>query len=206
MQVADSQQISSDVARSRKLEVSHRRRDGRLLGKEQSMTSTNDDSTAGSGDAFGLWSDLRTWRQRATPEGCPICQSVNSDGQPEDSLVALDASWVTAPRRAPLPGYVCLVARRHVIEPYQLPEPEQRAFFAEAMGTARAVAELVRPVRVNYEIHGNSIPHLHLHIYPRHAGDPFVGGPIDLRHLPFTRSDEQLAALGDAIRAACARG
>jgi len=74
------------------------------------------------------------------------------------------------------------------------------------MGTARAVAELVRAVRVNYEIHGNSIPHLHLHIYPRHAGDPFVGGAIALRLLPFTRSDEQLAALGDAIRAACARG
>jgi hypothetical protein len=70
----------------------------------------------------------------------------------------LQASWVTAPLCAPLPGYVCLVARRHVIEPYQLPQPEQQAFFAEAMATARAVAELLRPVRVNYELHGNSIP------------------------------------------------
>jgi len=168
------------------------------------MTNTNDRDaadTAGHG-AFGLWSDLRTYRQRTTPEGCPICQSIRADGQPDDTLVALEASWVTAPRRAPLPGYVCLVARRHVIEPYELSQPEQQAFFAEAMGTARAVAELVRPVRVNYEIHGNSIPHLHLHVYPRHAGDPFVGGPIDLRNLPVSRSDEQLVALRDAIRAA----
>jgi diadenosine tetraphosphate (Ap4A) HIT family hydrolase len=128
-----------------------------------------------------LWADLRAWRQRATADGCLICQSIHAAGQPADTLVALQASWVTAPRRAPLPGYVCLVARRHVIEPYQLPEPEQQAFFAEAMATARAVAELLRPVRVNYELRGNSIPHLHLHLhlYPRHAGDPFVGGPID---------------------------
>jgi diadenosine tetraphosphate (Ap4A) HIT family hydrolase len=161
---------------------------------------TTDHSDAGGQGAFGLWGDLAAWRRRASPEGCPICQSIRSAGQPEDTLVALDASWVTAPRRAPLPGYVCLVARRHVIEPYQLSEPEQRAFFAEAMRTARAVAELVRPVRVNYEIHGNSVPHLHLHIYPRHAGDPFVGAPIDLRRLPFTRSDQQLAAIRDAIR------
>jgi diadenosine tetraphosphate (Ap4A) HIT family hydrolase len=118
----------------------------------------------------------------------------------------LQTSWVTAPLCAPLPGYVCLVARRHVIEPYQLPQPEQQAFFAEAMATARAVAELLRPVRVNYELHGNSIPHLHLHLYPRHAGDPFVGGPIDPRHLPVTRDDAQLAALREVIRAACAHG
>jgi diadenosine tetraphosphate (Ap4A) HIT family hydrolase len=74
-------------------------------------------------------------------------------------------------------GYVCVVARRHVVEPYQLPEREQRAFFAEVMATARAVAELVRPVRVNYELHGDSIPHLHLHLYPRHADDPLSVAP-----------------------------
>jgi diadenosine tetraphosphate (Ap4A) HIT family hydrolase len=141
-----------------------------------------------------------------TPDGCPICQSIHAAGQHQDTLFALDASWVTAPRRAPLPGYLCLVARRHVIEPYQLPEREQRAFFAEAMATARGVAELVRPVRVNYEIHGNSIPHLHLHLYPRHASGPFFGGPIDRRQLPVTRSDGQLAALRVVTRTACAHG
>jgi diadenosine tetraphosphate (Ap4A) HIT family hydrolase len=167
--------------------------------------TTNNPDPADRG-AFGLWSDLSAWQQQATPEGCSVCRSVRASGRPEDTLVALEASWVTAPRRAPLPGYVCQVARRHVVEPYQLPEPEQRAFFAETMGVARAVAEVVRPVRVNYEIHGNSVPHLHQHFYPRYAGDPFVGGPIDGRNLGFTRSDEQLAALRDAIRSACVSG
>ncbi len=164
-------------------------------------TSTGDPA-AGGRSAFGLWSDLRTWQRYATPDGCPVCQSIRSTGQPEDTLVALEASWVTAPAQAPLPGYVCLIARRHVIEPYDLPGAEQQAFFDDAMRTARAVAEVVRPVRVNYEIHGNSIPHLHLHIYPRHADDPFIGGAIDLRNLPFTRSHQQLTALRDAIQAA----
>jgi diadenosine tetraphosphate (Ap4A) HIT family hydrolase len=177
-----------------------------LVMEDYSVMAADDDRddhrATGRLGAFGLWTDLRAWRQRVTPDGCPICQSIRSTGQPQDTLVALDASWVTAPRRAPLPGYVCLVSRRHVIEPYQLPEPEQRAFFAEAMRTARAVAELLRPIRVNYEIHGNSIPHLHLHIYPRYSDDPFVGGPIDLRNLPFRRNDQQLAALRDAIRGA----
>jgi diadenosine tetraphosphate (Ap4A) HIT family hydrolase len=165
-------------------------------------TSSGPGDAAGGHGAFGLWSDLHTWQQRATSDGCPVCQTIRATGQPEDTLVALQASWVTAPRQAPLPGYVCLVARRHVIEPYDLPGSEQQAFFADAMRAARAVAQVVRPVRVNYEIHGNSIPHLHLHLYPRHPGDPFIGGPIDLRRLPFTRSHRQLAALRDAIQAA----
>jgi diadenosine tetraphosphate (Ap4A) HIT family hydrolase len=34
-------------------------------------------------------------------------------------------------------------------------------------------------MKLNYEIHGNTIPHLHMHFYPRYPGDPFEGGPIN---------------------------
>ena len=27
--------------------------------------------------------------------------------------------------------------------------------------------------KMNYEVHGNTIPHLHMHFFPRYAGDPF---------------------------------
>jgi diadenosine tetraphosphate (Ap4A) HIT family hydrolase len=32
---------------------------------------------------------------------------------------------------------------------------------------------------MNYEIHGNSIPHLHMHFFPRYRGDQFEGQPIN---------------------------
>jgi diadenosine tetraphosphate (Ap4A) HIT family hydrolase len=32
---------------------------------------------------------------------------------------------------------------------------------------------------LNYEIHGNSLPHLHMHFFPRYRGDQFEGQPID---------------------------
>ena len=52
---------------------------------------------------------------------------------------------------------------------------------------------------MNCEIHGNTIPNLHLHLYPRFAGDPFQGRPIDGRSTAFMRSAEDIARLRAAF-------
>ena len=44
-----------------------------------------------------------------------------------------------------------------------------------------AIAVATGAVKMNYEIHGNTVPHLHVHIFPRYAGDPFEGGPVNPR-------------------------
>jgi diadenosine tetraphosphate (Ap4A) HIT family hydrolase len=135
-------------------------------------------------------------RYVGSPEiACPIC----TRGEPLDVLAELSSTWITAQVEAPLPGYVCVVAKQHVVEPFELPEPELVAFWREAMVAARTVNELFRPMKMNYEIHGNTIPHLHMHLYPRFADDPYVGGPIDARRASFTRSPRELDALRRAF-------
>jgi diadenosine tetraphosphate (Ap4A) HIT family hydrolase len=74
---------------------------------------------------------------------------------------------------------VCVASRQHVVEPFEMPPHEQAKFWQDAMTIARAVAEYVHPVKMNYEMHGNTLPHLHLHLFPRQTYDPYVGGPID---------------------------
>jgi len=91
------------------------------------------------------------------------------------------------------------VAKRHVVEPFQLDEPDLTAFWNESMAIAAALHELVQPTKMNYEIHGNTIPHLHLHLFPRFEGDPFQGRPIDGRSRDFRRSPEEIARLAAAI-------
>lgn len=44
---------------------------------------------------------------------------------------------------------------------------------------AKALKTVTNAVKINYEIHGNTVPHLHLHLYPRYMDDPFPGKPID---------------------------
>jgi diadenosine tetraphosphate (Ap4A) HIT family hydrolase len=126
---------------------------------------------------------------------CVICR----DGGPLDVIAELPTTWVSAPTMAPLPGYVCIVAKRHVAEPFELEEPELTAFWSESMSVAAALHALEQPLKMNYEIHGNAIPHLHLHLYPRFAGDPFQGRPIDGSSTGFERSAEHLARLRAAV-------
>jgi diadenosine tetraphosphate (Ap4A) HIT family hydrolase len=148
--------------------------------------------------AGSIWDDPSRWAQAQQPEACPICER----GAPLDVLGETEAVWLTAQREAPLPGYVCVVSKSHVVEPFELPPPELAAFWRDAMEAARRVAELERPAKLNYEIHGNTLPHLHLHLYPRFAGDPFVGGPIDSRRATFRRSDAELERLRRALASA----
>jgi diadenosine tetraphosphate (Ap4A) HIT family hydrolase len=107
--------------------------------------------------------------------------------------------WVSASETAPLAGYVCVTSKSHVNEPFELPPSEQSAFWRDAMRVARAVAELLDPVKMNYEIHGNTVPHLHLHLFPRQVDDPYVGGPIDPRRTSFRRSPEAIDGLRTSV-------
>jgi len=131
----------------------------------------------------------------AAEQPCPICH----DGRPSDLIGELPSIWVTAPALAPLPGYVCVVAKRHVVEPFQLPQAEMAAFWSESMSVARVLHDMLNPLKMNYEIHGNSIPHLHLHVYPRFHGDPFEGRAIDGRSTSFERSPEDLERIRGVI-------
>jgi diadenosine tetraphosphate (Ap4A) HIT family hydrolase len=111
---------------------------------------------------------------------------------------------------APARGYVCLVSQLHAVELHDLPEDVAVAFMRDARDVSRAVAAATRAVKINYEIHGNSIPHLHMHMFPRYRGDRFEGRAIDLR-LVLTPvyapgefehiRDSFLAALGQPDRA-----
>lgn len=69
-------------------------------------------------------------------------------------------------------GYCVLVSRRHATELSQLSEPERREFLEEMSVLARAIERAVRPHKMNYELLGNQVPHLHWHLFPRSLADP----------------------------------
>jgi diadenosine tetraphosphate (Ap4A) HIT family hydrolase len=134
------------------------------------------------------WREPSRWERLKEADSCPIC----NEGAPQDVIAELAGTWITAAVEAPLPGYACVVSKQHVVEPFELAPRERAAFWREAMLAARVLHELSRPAKMNYEIHGNTVPHLHMHLFPRFADDPYVGGSIDPRRASFTRSVSEL--------------
>ena len=67
------------------------------------------------------------------------------------------------------------------------------------MATAQGLADVLKSAKMNYEIHGNTVPHLHMHIYPRMPGDGYVGYPNHNRHT-FTRSADDLGKMATGVR------
>ncbi len=80
-------------------------------------------------------------------------------------------------------GYACLVSRTHAVELHDLTEQTASAFMRDARKVSRALLAATGAVKLNYEIHGNTLPHLHMHFFPRYRGDRFEGRPIDPRQI-----------------------
>lgn len=75
-------------------------------------------------------------------------------------------------------GYCIVVARRHARELCDLDDAERRGYFDEMCLTAHAILNACKPHKINYELLGNQVPHLHWHLFPRCAADADVLRPV----------------------------
>lgn len=123
--------------------------------------------------------DHPDWR---SVEACVVCRR----GGPLHALVDLEVSTLTLSEQGTMRGNCTLFARRHVVELHELSDEEAAAFMRDLRRVGRAVQAATGAVKLNHEQHGNTLPHLHVHVYPRYPGDPFEGGPIDPRRIQGT--------------------
>jgi diadenosine tetraphosphate (Ap4A) HIT family hydrolase len=124
---------------------------------------------------MSLWNDRDRWASLCSGAACPIC----SRREPLDVVAKLEASWVTMQEAALVRGYACLVSQTHAVELHDLSDAAATAFMRDARKVSRALSVVTGAVKLNYEVHGNSLPHLHMHFFPRYRGDRFEGRPIN---------------------------
>jgi diadenosine tetraphosphate (Ap4A) HIT family hydrolase len=123
------------------------------------------------------WRDRDLWSKWVRGDDCPICRDIDT----APAVAELEVCRLMMSEDAPMRGYAWLPVRRHVVELHELTDAEGAAFMRDVRRVSRAIAVATDAVKLNYEIHGNTVPHLHLHIFPRYRGDPFEGRPIDPR-------------------------
>ena len=70
------------------------------------------------------------------------------------------------------PGWTVLVLKRHATELFDLAADERSRLIEEVSEVALALAMAFEPVKINYELLGNQLPHIHWHVIPRLPNDP----------------------------------
>ena len=76
------------------------------------------------------------------------------------------------------PGWTVVVFRRHATELFQLAPTERFQLIEEVTHVAKTVADVYRAAKMNYELLGNQLPHIHWHVIPRLANDPAPLEPV----------------------------
>jgi diadenosine tetraphosphate (Ap4A) HIT family hydrolase len=138
-------------------------------------------------------------------EGCPMCEQGRPDETPHGArYFAGEVADAYLQKEDVQRGYSVVVWRgRHVAEPTELSREEAAQYWLELLEVGRRLERRLEPVKLNYELLGNSLPHLHTHVVPRYADDPKPGWPFPF---PFPDDpghvdEEQFRADLEALRA-----
>jgi diadenosine tetraphosphate (Ap4A) HIT family hydrolase len=76
------------------------------------------------------------------------------------------------------PGWTVVVFQRHATELFQLAPTERFQLLEEVTRVAKTVADVYHAHKMNYELLGNQLPHIHWHVIPRLANDPAPLEPV----------------------------
>lgn len=104
-------------------------------------------------------------------DDCPLCRKL-ADPPGDDIVWRFSHSLAVLGPWQYYQGYCILIAKRHVKELFDLTAAERQAYTEEMATLAAAVAACFRPRKLNYELLGNQVPHLHWHLFPRYEADP----------------------------------
>ena len=91
------------------------------------------------------------------------------------------------------PGWTVLVLKRHATELFDLTQDERGRLMEDVTEVALARDMVFDPVKINYELLGNKLPHIHWHVIPRLAGDPAPREAVwTVRHEPKQLAPDKL--------------
>jgi diadenosine tetraphosphate (Ap4A) HIT family hydrolase len=151
------------------------------------------------------------WQEMIAGTECPLCDAIKATALADNygiTIADLSFSRLRLSRNQFVAGYCVLICKRHAVEPYQL-EPQERAmFFDDLAKVGKALQAVYGADKMNYELLGNLVPHLHAHVVPRYFTDEAPGRPIDPTsqgrevYLSDIDYDERVAQIRQALKSA----
>ena len=132
-------------------------------------------------------------------DGCPAC--AGQIATPAQKIAELGSSVVYLADDQFFAGWCLVVLKRHATELWQLAPAERAALMDEVTRVAQALAVVFDAVKMNYELLGNQVAHIHWHLVPRRADDPSPRMPAwTVQHEPTRLSEAETAERVARIR------
>lgn len=107
---------------------------------------------------------------------CPMCSRWEADS--DLRIIELPHSYAILNRDQFFPGYTLLFTKDHATELFHLSRDLRAALVEEVSLVAQALYAVYTPAKINYELLGNMVPHIHWHIVPRFSSEPLWPQPI----------------------------
>lgn len=141
-------------------------------------------------------------------DDCLICTRISDiqKGKNPYFVLELETGYVVLGDHQFFKGYTLFLAKEHKRELYELAPDFRKKFLWEMSTVAEAVFNAFEPVKLNYELLGNTDHHLHWHIFPRHTNDPMPNRTVwnidkEIRNAESAKpSHEELATLKDILK------
>jgi diadenosine tetraphosphate (Ap4A) HIT family hydrolase len=137
----------------------------------------------------------------------PTCKACQGTWPRADHFIAdLGLSQAYLHEDQFFPGWTVVVFRRHATELFQLAPTERIQMMEEVTLVAKTLAQVFDARKINYELLGNQLPHIHWHLIPRLATDPAPLEPVwRVPHEPVHPTAEELRTRIERIKADIAK-
>ena len=104
---------------------------------------------------------------------CLICERIRmiNEGTNPWFVKELETGYVVIGDHQHFKGYTIFLCKEHKSELFQLDRATRLRFLEEMSIVAEAAANAFGAEKMNYELLGNGVSHLHWHLFPRVSGD-----------------------------------
>ncbi len=139
--------------------------------------------------------------QAVSNSSCKAC--TGTWPRPDHFLIDLGLSKAYLHEDQFFPGWTVLVFQRHITELFHLAPSERMQLIEEVSRVASALSEIYHAKKINYELLGNQLPHIHWHVIPRLTNDPAPLEPVwQVPHAPVLLTGSTLQHTIDRVRSA----
>jgi diadenosine tetraphosphate (Ap4A) HIT family hydrolase len=146
----------------------------------EKLEATVDRLVSKNGGSFHYRYD--SYKKRMDEKNCPVCNQLPMpEGEVDIKELKYSTLGASINAQGKLYGKCHLTSKVHNVHFYDMDEDDMNNFMSDLRIVAKALHKVTEAIKINYEIHGNSTPHLHCHLFPRYIDDDYASMAIDYR-------------------------